>query len=98
MILEFLLIFIGALVMIGLVRSYAPKIGLIDIPNDRSAHTRHTPRGAGVGFYLSSALIIPLFHFDLILAYKWTFLAVFLVFVVGVLDDHHDTSPKTNLL
>ena len=98
MILEFLLIFIGALVMIGLVRSYAPKIGLIDIPNDRSAHTRHTPRGAGVGFYLSSALIIPLFHFDLILAYKWTFLAVLLVFIVGVLDDHHDTSPKTKFI
>lgn len=98
MILEFLLIFIGALVMIGLVRSHAPKIGLIDIPNDRSAHARHTPRGAGIGFYLSIALIIPLFHFDLILAYKWTFLAVLLVFIVGVLDDHHDTSPKTKFI
>lgn len=98
MILEFLLIFIGALVMVRLVRDYAQKIGLMDIPNDRSAHVQHTPRGAGIGFYLSIALILPLFHFDLIRAYPWTFLAVLLVFIVGVLDDHHDTSPKAKFI
>lgn len=98
MILEFLLIFIGALVMISLVRGYAPKIGLIDIPNDRSAHARHMPRGAGIGFYLSIALIVPWFHFELVWGLKWTFLAIFCVFVVGVLDDHRDTMPRTKFL
>lgn len=33
----------------GLIR-FAPRIGLVDRPNERSLHTRATPRGGGIGF------------------------------------------------
>lgn len=95
---EFLFAFCAAYVMIRTVRTFAPGLGLVDIPNDRSVHVHHIPRGAGIGFCLAAVSAVFLFHFDLILAYKWTFLAIFCVFAVGVLDDHRDTVPRTKFL
>ncbi len=95
---EFILIFLLSLLLVYLVKVYAPKIGLMDIPNERSAHCSIVPRGAGIGFYLAVVLVLPLFHFDYIMSQIWTFLAIFLVFIIGVLDDHHDTSPNTKFI
>ena len=95
---EFISIFLLSFLLVRLVRHYAPKLGLIDIPNDRSTHVSSTPRGAGIGFFLAVAAILPIFHFALMLQYAWALVAIFMVFVVGVLDDHHDTSPKTKFI
>lgn len=96
--LEFICIFIVSLILIYLVKVNAPKLGLVDVPNGRSAHCSIIPRGAGIGFYLAVALILPIFYFDLIFTYKYTALAILFVFIIGVLDDHHDTSPNTKFL
>ncbi len=95
---EFVLIFIFSLVLVRLVRHYAPKIGLIDISNDRSMHASYIPRGGGIGFYLAVIIVLPIFHFDCILSNLWTFLAIFIVFLIGVLDEHHDASPNTKFI
>lgn len=88
-------IFILSLLLVGLVKHYAAEMGLIDVPNERSTHRNHTPRGAGIGFYFAIALVLPVFYFDMILSYAWTCTAILLVFIVGLLDDHRDTSPNT---
>jgi len=98
MYLEFALIFILSLVLISLLKYYAPKIGLIDIPVGRSSHIKHTPSGAGIGFYMAVAIILPIFYFDSVLMNTWTCMAIFLVFIIGVLDDHRDASPKTKFI
>ena len=98
MYLSFICIFIVSLILIKLVKIYAPKLGLMDVPNERSAHCSIIPRGAGIGFYLPVAFILPIFHFDLISAYQSTALAILFVFIVGVLDDHRDASPNTKFL
>lgn len=95
MFMEFVIIFFVSLLLIKLIRDYADHLGLVDIPNDRSIHIYNTARGAGIGFYLAVALVLPFFHLDLILDYVWSFMAVMFVFIVGVLDDHRDTSPNT---
>ena len=95
---EFILIFLISLVLINLIQKKATLFGLIDIPNARSSHIHTTPRGAGIGFYLAVILVLALFHFDIILSYLWTALAIGCVFIVGVLDDYHDTSPKAKFL
>ena len=95
MYLVFAVIFILSVVLVGLVKQYAAELGLIDVPNERSTHRNHTPRGAGIGFYLAIALVLPIFYFDEILSYAWTCTAILLVFIVGLLDDHRDTSPNT---
>ncbi len=95
MILEFILIFIVAFIFIGLIIKNALKLGLVDVPNERSMHTRHHPRGAGIGVFLAVALVDPWFEYSLLMEHYLTCLAIFAVFVVGVLDDHQDTSPNT---
>jgi len=95
---EFVLIFVFSFILVSLIKHYAPKIGLIDIPNDRSTHVSHTPRGAGIGVYSAVAIVLCLLHFHCLLVNTWTFLAIFLVFVIGVLDDHHDASPNTKFI
>lgn len=40
--------------LLWLVERYAPGLGLMDIPNDRSSHTRPTPRGGGIAIVLGS--------------------------------------------
>ncbi|MFT7880518.1 MAG: MraY family glycosyltransferase [Sulfurimonas sp.] len=87
-------VFLLSLALIRIVIFNAPQWGLMDIPNGRSAHKVHTPRGAGIGFYFAAAIILPFFYFELLLDHWQILLAVFMVFIVGILDDHRDTSPR----
>ena len=98
MLYEIITIFLLSYLFIHLVKQYAPKLGLIDIPNERSSHVDHTARGAGIGFFLAVSISLPFFHFHTIIQYGWTMLAILLVFIVGILDDHHDTSPNTKFI
>jgi len=98
MLFEFFLVFVLAMLFMGIVRRYADKIGLVDEPNERSSHTLDTPSGAGIGFSLAIFSIIPLFYIDVFSDYTLIFFAIFLVFVIGVLDDIHDASPKTKFV
>ena len=95
---DFLCVFLLSFFLIFLVKKYASKVGLIDIPNERSTHQDHTPRGAGIGFFLAVALLSPCFYFELFFSYTWTLVAICLIFIIGVLDDHHDTSPNTKFI
>lgn len=98
MLLELILIFIVALILIKLIIVNAPGLGLVDVPNKRSMHTNHHPRGAGIGVFLAIAMVEPFFDFTLLLEHFLSCLAIFFVFVVGVLDDHRDASPNTKFL
>jgi len=73
----------------------ASLLGLIDRPNERSVHSKGTPRGAGIAFVFSALLLFLLNHFSLLMHYKWTIVAILFVFTIGILDDHKDASPKT---
>ncbi len=95
LLLEFISVFALSALLIYVVREHAEKWGMTDIPNDRSTHVHHTVRGAGIGFYLATVIVLALFSHEMVLSHLWTFVAIFLVFFVGVLDDHNDTSPNT---
>ncbi|HLP07196.1 MAG TPA: glycosyltransferase family 4 protein [Opitutaceae bacterium] len=47
--------------LVGQLIRLAPRIGLLDRPNERSSHTRVTPRGGGIGFVIAIALAIGVF-------------------------------------
>jgi len=98
MLLEFSLIFLVSLLLIKLLVVNALKLGLLDVPNARSMHLRHHPRGAGIGFFLAVALVEPFFHFHLLFDYFPTLAAVFMVFAVGVFDDYRDPPPITKII
>lgn len=45
-------------VCVGVLVKYAPIIGLVDSPNERSMHKSVTPRGGGIGIVLTVALSV----------------------------------------
>lgn len=89
------LIFLVTLSLIPLIIRYAPQLGLVDIPNHRSVHQKVTPRGAGIAMILAIILSDLLFWNEIVFTNLISFVAIFLIFAVGVLDDHRDTAPKT---
>jgi UDP-GlcNAc:undecaprenyl-phosphate GlcNAc-1-phosphate transferase len=95
---ECIAVFLLSLILIYLVRKHAENWGMIDIPNSRSTHVDHTVRGAGIGFYMATAIVVLLFNHELLFSYPWTFASIFMIFIVGVLDDHNDTSPNTKFI
>jgi len=94
MLIESIFVFVLSLILIRLLVRYASKFGLVAVPNDRSTHSRAMPISAGIGMYVAAAAGVALFDFGFLTAHLLTVLAIFIVFVVGVLDDHHDTSPR----
>lgn len=91
---KLLVIFSVSYLAIKFLIRYAPSLGLIDVPNHRSTHRHITPRGAGIGMVFGIMVSDVLFMNTVVLDHFFSFLAIFLVFIVGVLDDHRDTTPK----
>ena len=77
---------------------YSEKLGLVDIPNERSMHKKITPRGAGIAFVLSVFLTVLFFDFGHFKTYYYIYLAIAIVFIAGVWDDLKNIPPKIKLL
>lgn len=87
--------FVATFFFIKLIIRFASQIGFVDVPNHRSAHRQITPRGAGIGIVFGVIVSDIVFLNSIVFSHMAAFLAIFLVFVVGVLDDHRDATPKT---
>ncbi len=98
MILEIVLIFIVSLLSIYLLRHYARGLNLIDEPNQRSIHTQTTPRGGGVGIFISIFIIVPFFHWILLGEYQYIYLSIALIFISGIIDDLREIKPITKFI
>ncbi|MBW2011885.1 MAG: glycosyltransferase family 4 protein [Deltaproteobacteria bacterium] len=71
---------------------YAPELGLVDLPNERSSHAMPTPKGGGIG--ILAAFVFASLFLEVSL-YFWlpaTFLALF-----SLLGDKVELSPKFRL-
>lgn len=91
---KLIFIFLSTLLFIKLLIKNATSLRLTDIPNERSSHDKVTPRGAGIGFGFAFFISILLFDFSLFVEYWLLFLGIFIVFLVGILDDYQGASPK----
>ncbi len=93
--------FISSMLAVGLFRYIAEHVGLIDIPNHRSAHTLPTPRGGGIAFcviwLIASLLAVPLSTWPAAQAIAMLPGAL-LIAVVGFLDDFADLSARRRLV
>jgi UDP-N-acetylmuramyl pentapeptide phosphotransferase/UDP-N-acetylglucosamine-1-phosphate transferase len=76
---------------VGLTLLYARRIGLLDVPNERSSHSRPTPRGGGIALVIAVLVItaVELTQLGSKNSSLFAFLAatLFLLAVVGWLDD-----------
>jgi UDP-GlcNAc:undecaprenyl-phosphate GlcNAc-1-phosphate transferase len=86
------------MLFISMVIKFSSKIGMLDIPNDRSSHVAPTPRGAGVAMFFSYMIVLALFHMNFVVDYFGFFIALFIIFAVGVYDDNRGVSPKLKFI
>lgn len=96
-----LLSFLLSLSLTGLIRRYALKLQMVDIPNHRSSHTLPTPRGGGLAFVICFLLGLPLLYWQGLLSASQTAayaLATVSIASIGFLDDRHTLSAKIRLL
>ncbi|RZU99613.1 MraY family glycosyltransferase [Spiribacter vilamensis] len=90
-----------AFLLTGILRRYALRTDLMDIPNDRSSHEVPTPRGGGVAIVVVS--LVGLVGLGLSAAMPITALLALglggaVVAGIGWLDDHRDVPARWRLL
>ncbi len=85
--------FLLTFLLIFLLIHSADILGLIDIPNERSVHKKPVPRGAGIAFVLSVLIVSLFFNYAHVVEYYYIYLSIFIVFLVGVLDDKQGVPP-----
>lgn len=86
-----LIVFLLSTLLTGLVRYFAQKHALLDIPNERSSHERPTPRSGGIAMVLSFSLAIAYLLYQQLI--PLTLASALLaggaiIAVIGYLDDH----------
>jgi len=91
---EFVILFFMSALFVKEIIRYAPKLGLVDIPNRRSQHTKVTPTGAGIAFIFAFFVGMLIFNFSIFIEYWYLFLSIILVFLVGIYDDLSEVSVK----
>jgi len=90
--------FLLTLLLIYFLMRNAEKLGMMDIPNERSVHKKPVPRGAGIGFVSAIFIVSLFFNFSHFIEYYYIYLSIFIVFIVGVLDDKRGVSPIFKLM
>lgn len=95
---QHLIIFLTAIVILVLLVRFSHLLGLVDTPNERSVHKKITPRSGGVAIFLSVAIVYGIFNIDLVLTHYYLHLSVLLIFVVGLIDDRFDISPRIKFI
>ena len=91
---EVLLTTVFSYLGVALIRWWAERRRILDIPNKRSSHTQPTPRGGGLAIVVATLVGVWLSHLGVAPAISWTRLAGFiigaiLIAIVSGVDDLH---------
>ncbi len=93
--------FLFSIMITQIVKVYATKVGIIDLPNKRSSHTIPTPRGGGISIVLVFLSCLGYYAFgvgDISPALVSLFISGSIVAVIGFIDDHGHIHAKWRLL
>ncbi len=88
--------FVAALVLTGLVRGYALRRAILDVPNERSSHTAPTPRGGGLSIAVVVFAVVALLGWWGLVSSRVAAALIgggIAVSAVGWVDDHRPVSP-----
>ena len=104
----FLIASVFSFLLTPLLRSFAIKVGAIDIPGGRKIHDQPTPRLGGLSVFISFNLIllitsqIGFFHFPTHflteIKFVWLFIASAIVLGLGAVDDFRRMPPSVKFL
>jgi len=99
--LSLLLVFCFAAILTGIIRAYAIRASIIDIPNERSSHQHPTPRGGGLSFVITSILAFIAASAFTELSWNITLATILggsVVALIGFWDDRGHVNAKWRLL
>ena len=82
---------------IYLLRPFALRVGLVDIPNNRKLHKGHIPLIGGIAMYIAAVVGIFVSPFELS-QYKYFLLSSSIVILFGSLDDYRSMSISLRLI
>lgn len=97
----FPLVALVSLLLTAVLRQYALRRSIIDIPNARSSHTVPTPRGGGVAIVLTfafSLFVLTLLQRVSIVESVALLGSGLLIAVIGFMDDHGHIAARWRLL
>jgi len=95
---ELILTVLMSYIFIRQIIKYANRIGLLDVPNDRSHHRQITPRGAGIGFIASLFISMFVFKTHIVVEFWYIFVAVGAVLFVGIVDDIYEIGVRKKII
>ena len=94
--LNIIIAFLTSLISLIIIRPFAVKYNLVDLPNERKSHEGNIPLVGGICIFLG--LLIPyliLSEFDKFSSVL--LITSFLILIHGVLDDWRNLKPKTKI-
>ncbi|MHC3994915.1 glycosyltransferase family 4 protein [Thiomicrolovo sp. ZZH C-3] len=94
MFVEILAIFVVSTIFTYALVCFSETLGLVDHPNGRSSHVHPTPHSGGVGIFASLMGGLTVFEPEMLSQFPLLFVAIALVFLVGIADDRFEASPK----
>lgn len=96
----YLFLFILSFTLTYLIKNYAIKKSLIDIPNDRSSHSVPTPHGGGIAIAVTwfAGLVYLYFEHQIETSLFYAFMMGTVISIVSYLDDLFELSAKLRLL
>jgi len=96
-----LLVFVSSVVLTGIIRRYALKKSLLDIPNARSSHEVPTPRGGGLAIVISFLLSLAILYWGNVISRQIFFAFTgggLPVALVGLADDFRHVGAPYRIL
>ncbi len=97
---ELIIVFFTTFILTWVIKKWAIKKNIIDIPNQRSSHTIPTPRGGGLAFFTVWIIIICYLFIDNLISSK-LFISLLLVLPIGIIsiiDDIISLPATTRLI
>lgn len=94
-------VFLSSFLVTGLYRRYALHKLIVDIPNNRSSHTKPTPRGGGVAIVITFSAALWLFQSQLGLSLNHLLgflIPAIMLSTVSFIDDHGHVKARWRLL
>lgn len=92
---------LAALLLTSVLRRYALRRSIMDVPNERSSHSVPTPRGGGVAIVMTFLVSLVLLGYLQVQPYVWLTGLLGsggLVAVIGFMDDHGHIAARWRLL
>jgi len=96
--LDAVLVILFTIAFIQVIKRFSETLGLQDIPNHRSSHINPTPRGAGIAMFLAYMIVFLLFNFNFVSTYSGFFIALSMIFFLGLFDDIKGANPRLKLI